>query len=118
MLPYISIVDMQGINPDKTAKSEDVCAFDSPSVLNSTGVGKDDQELFGYVQDSFEFLDQMDCSVMDHMDSSSYQVGVCVYFYADDADLYLDAIVLFIYFLPLFSFSGAGVLCRTSRSLR
>ncbi|XP_058496696.1 rho GTPase-activating protein 30 [Solea solea] len=43
---------------------EDVDASD---VLNATEVGEDDQELFGYVQDSFEFLDHMDCS-------GSYQV--------------------------------------------
>ncbi|KAG7220844.1 hypothetical protein INR49_031296 [Caranx melampygus] len=73
-------MDMQGIDPNdpqpEVTQSEDVCVDESPDVLNSTGVEKEDQELFGYVQDNFEFLDQMDCSVMDHMDcgSSSYQV--------------------------------------------
>ncbi|KAJ0059328.1 hypothetical protein NL108_015505 [Boleophthalmus pectinirostris] len=38
-------------------------AFDPEEVLNSTEV--DDLTLSGYVQDNFEFLDQMDCSIMD-----------------------------------------------------
>ncbi|XP_071347066.1 rho GTPase-activating protein 30 [Trachinotus anak] len=51
-------------------------ALDASDVHNSTEVEGDDQELFGYVQDNFEFLDQMDCSGMEHMDCSfSYQVN-------------------------------------------
>lgn len=43
--------------------------------LNLTEVEEDDLTLSGYVEDSFEFLDHMDCSVLDHMDSSvPYQV--------------------------------------------
>ncbi|XP_029381592.1 rho GTPase-activating protein 31 [Echeneis naucrates] len=36
---------------------------DTSDVFNSTEVEGDDQELFGYVQDNFEFLDHMDCSI-------------------------------------------------------
>ncbi|XP_077372050.1 uncharacterized protein LOC144015691 [Festucalex cinctus] len=49
--------EMQG---GPSAKCEDNNLFDSSGVLNST---EDDQELSGYIQDSFEFLDHMDCSV-------------------------------------------------------
>ncbi|XP_028329341.1 rho GTPase-activating protein 31 [Gouania willdenowi] len=52
-------------------RAVDECeVFETSEVLNSTEV--DDQELCGYIQDNFEFLDQMDCSILDHMDS-----GVC-----------------------------------------
>ncbi|KAK7944888.1 hypothetical protein WMY93_000616 [Mugilogobius chulae] len=37
--------------------------FDPEEVLNSAEV--DDLTLSGYVQDNFDFLDQMDCSIMD-----------------------------------------------------
>lgn len=48
---------------------------DASSTINSTAVEGDDLGLSGYVQDSFDFLDQMDCSVLDHMEQySSYQV--------------------------------------------
>lgn len=48
---------------------------DASSMLSSTAVEGDDLGLSGYVQDNFDFLDQMDCSVLDHMDLySSYQV--------------------------------------------
>ncbi|XP_057714401.1 rho GTPase-activating protein 30 isoform X2 [Corythoichthys intestinalis] len=51
--------DMQGA---AEAKSEDN-VFAS-SDINSTDVQQqDDQELSGYIQDSFEFLDHMDCSI-------------------------------------------------------
>ncbi|XP_017266337.1 rho GTPase-activating protein 30 isoform X2 [Kryptolebias marmoratus] len=44
-------------------------------LLNSAEV-EDDHKLSGYIQDNFEFLDQMDCSGMEHMDCSlSYQVN-------------------------------------------
>lgn len=50
--------------------------FDASDVLNSTEEEGYDIELSGYVQDNFDFLDHMDCSVLDHMDSSAaYQVG-------------------------------------------
>lgn len=50
-------------------------AFRPADLLNSTEV-EDDHKLSGYIEDNFEFLDQMDCSVMDHLDCSmSYQVG-------------------------------------------
>ncbi|XP_037537835.1 rho GTPase-activating protein 30 [Nematolebias whitei] len=49
--------------------------LDSFHLLNSTEV-EDDHKLSGYIQDNFEFLDQMDCSVMDHMECGlSYQVN-------------------------------------------
>lgn len=48
---------------------------EASSTLDSTAVEGDDQGLSGYVQDNFDFLDQMDCSVLDHMELySSYQV--------------------------------------------
>lgn len=53
----------------------DDCALGASSILNSTAVEGDDLGLSGYVQDNFEFLDQMDCSVLDHMDQCvPYQV--------------------------------------------
>ncbi|XP_029971690.1 rho GTPase-activating protein 30 isoform X2 [Salarias fasciatus] len=46
-----------------------------PDLLSSTGLEEDDQALSGYVQDNFDFLDQMDCSGLEHMDCSApYQV--------------------------------------------
>lgn len=40
--------------------------------LNST---EDDLTLSGYVQDNFEFLDHMDCSILEHMECTvPYQV--------------------------------------------
>lgn len=67
-------VDFQ---PEVTPRGNDsVC--DASDILNSTEVEGDDLGLSGYVQDNFEFLDQMDCSVLDHMDCGvSYQVCVC-----------------------------------------
>ncbi|XP_061834954.1 rho GTPase-activating protein 30 [Nerophis lumbriciformis] len=66
--------EMQGEASDEiqqeATEHEDNNVFDSSDVLNSTEVEPDDQELSGYVQDNFEFLDQMDCSVLDHMDGS------------------------------------------------
>lgn len=53
--------------PAVTTQPGEVDMFDGPDVHNSTAVDGDNQELFGYVQDNFEFLDHMDCS-------SSYQV--------------------------------------------
>lgn len=62
--------------PEATQPVDDR-VFDASDILNSTGVEVDDLGLSGYVQDNFEFLDQMDCSAMDHMDCSvSYQVCV------------------------------------------
>ncbi|XP_019739240.1 uncharacterized protein LOC109524090 [Hippocampus comes] len=52
--------EMEGV---PSAKCEDNNIFDSSGVLNSTEVEQDDHELSGYVQDNFEFLDHMDCSV-------------------------------------------------------
>lgn len=37
--------------------------FDAPALFNSTTVEGDDHELSGYVQDNFDFLDHMDCSM-------------------------------------------------------
>lgn len=57
---------------------EDYSVSDSDDFLNSTQAEEeeDDYKLSGYIQDNFEFLDQMDCSAMDHMDCSvSHQVG-------------------------------------------
>lgn len=67
---------MKGVEPAGTQHVEDG-VFDASDVLNSTEAGGDDHELSGYVQDNFEFLDQMDCSAMDHMECSiSYQVCI------------------------------------------
>ncbi|XP_061653067.1 uncharacterized protein si:dkeyp-68b7.12 isoform X2 [Phyllopteryx taeniolatus] len=52
--------EMQGV---ASAECHENNVFDSSDVLNSTEVEQDDQELSGYVQDNFEFLDHMDCSV-------------------------------------------------------
>ncbi|XP_049604451.1 rho GTPase-activating protein 30 isoform X2 [Syngnathus scovelli] len=55
---------------------EDVCQQDvyegvpSANVLDSSGIlnsTEDDQELSGYVEDNFEFLDHMDCSDSDQI---------------------------------------------------
>ncbi|KAM8838552.1 uncharacterized protein ACB058_015242 isoform 1-T4 [Synchiropus picturatus] len=66
-------VDMNPVFPEDTqqgAAEEDSACDD---ILNSTEIVE--EELSGYVQDNFEFLDQMDCSVLDHMDHSApYQV--------------------------------------------
>lgn len=44
-------------------------------ILGSTEAEGDNQNMSGYIQDNFEFLDQMDCSAPDHIDCSvSYQV--------------------------------------------
>uniref|UniRef100_M3ZTV9 Si:dkeyp-68b7.12 n=1 Tax=Xiphophorus maculatus TaxID=8083 RepID=M3ZTV9_XIPMA len=58
------------------SQHEDDSVSDSDEFLNSTEAEEDDRKLSGYIQDNFEFLDQMDCSAMDHMDCSvSYQVN-------------------------------------------
>ncbi|XP_073346587.1 LOW QUALITY PROTEIN: rho GTPase-activating protein 30 [Pagrus major] len=73
-------MDMKGVTaadfkPEATQHVDDR-VFDASDILNSTEVEGDDLGLSGYVQDNFEFLDQMDCSAMDHMDCSvSYQVN-------------------------------------------
>lgn len=73
---------MTGVQSEETEHND---VFDSSDVLNSTEVEVevevegDDLGLSGYVQDNFEFLDQMDFSVMDHMDCGApYQVCMCV----------------------------------------
>ncbi|KAM6989816.1 uncharacterized protein LKV04_009409 [Tautogolabrus adspersus] len=49
---------------------------DASDILNSTEAETDDLGMSGYVQDNFEFLDQMDFSVLDHMDCGfPYQVN-------------------------------------------
>ncbi|KAK1879775.1 Rho GTPase-activating protein 30 [Dissostichus eleginoides] len=69
-------MEMKDVRPDcETAVTQhtDGCVFDDADVLHSTQVDGDHHEMSGYVQDNFEFLDQMD---MDHMDcSGSYQVN-------------------------------------------
>ncbi|KAK5611953.1 hypothetical protein CRENBAI_005370 [Crenichthys baileyi] len=60
------------------SRQEDDSVSDSDLFLNSTEVEEeeDDHKLSGYIEDNFDFLDQMDCSVMDHIDCSvSYQVN-------------------------------------------
>ncbi|KAM4727663.1 uncharacterized protein FYW61_010881 [Anableps anableps] len=52
------------------SQHEDDSVSDSDDFLNSTEAEEDDHKLSGYIQDNFEFLDQMDCSAMDHMDCS------------------------------------------------
>ncbi|KAI3374246.1 hypothetical protein L3Q82_006097 [Scortum barcoo] len=74
---YMEMKGMQpaALQPKVTEHSND-SAFDASDILNSTKVEEDDLRLSGYVQDNFDFLDQMDCSVHDHMDCSvSYQVN-------------------------------------------
>lgn len=78
---HASFTDMKGVepvdfHPEVTQHvSDSVC--DASDILNSTEVEGDDLGLSGYVQDNFEFLDQMDCSGLDHMDCSvPYQVRV------------------------------------------
>ncbi|XP_042369891.1 rho GTPase-activating protein 31-like, partial [Plectropomus leopardus] len=73
-------MDMKGVEladgQPEVALHAHECVFDASDAHNSTEVEADDQELSGYVQDNFEFLDQMDCSVLEHMDCSvSYQVN-------------------------------------------
>nr|XP_057901966.1 rho GTPase-activating protein 30 [Doryrhamphus excisus]XP_057901967.1 rho GTPase-activating protein 30 [Doryrhamphus excisus] len=56
---------------DEATEHEDNNVPDSSNILDSNEVEQDDdQELSGYVQNNFEFLDQMDCSSLDHMDGS------------------------------------------------
>lgn len=73
---------MKGVKPADCQPEVPQCAdesvFDASDVLNSTEVEEDDLGMSGYVQDNFEFLDQMDCSVLDHMDCVSYQVCVVI----------------------------------------
>ncbi|XP_028283093.1 rho GTPase-activating protein 30 [Parambassis ranga] len=65
-------MEMKGVeSPHLDHRHDAVC--DASDVLNSTEVVGDDQELSGYVQDNFDFLDQMDCSVLDC--SVSYQMN-------------------------------------------
>lgn len=79
MLACASLADMKGPRPaDRHAEvnqCRDDLEFDASNIFNSTEV--DDLGLSGYVQDNFEFLDQMDCSTLDHLDYSvPYQVCV------------------------------------------
>ncbi|XP_034557953.1 uncharacterized protein si:dkeyp-68b7.12 [Notolabrus celidotus] len=71
---YMDMKDMVvNIQPEVTQRDE---VFDASDILNSTEVEADDFGLSGYVQDNFEFLDQMDSSFMDHMDCGApYQVN-------------------------------------------
>lgn len=73
-------IDMKGVKPadlqPAVTQCVDASVFDASNILNSTEVEEDDQGLSGYVQDNFDFLDQMDCSAQDHMDCSvNYQVS-------------------------------------------
>ncbi|KAE8290583.1 Rho GTPase-activating protein 30 Rho-type GTPase-activating protein 30 [Larimichthys crocea] len=67
-------MDMKGMQPvdfqPEVTDHDDDGVYDSFNVLSSTEVEGDDLGLSGYVQDNFDFLDQMDCSAMDHMDCS------------------------------------------------
>lgn len=77
VLTPASFTDMKGVKPSVTQRVNN-SAFNASDVLNSTEVEGDDLGLSGYVQDNFEFLDEMDCSVLDPMDCSvPYQVCVC-----------------------------------------
>ncbi|KAM7379716.1 hypothetical protein PAMP_005247 [Pampus punctatissimus] len=71
-------VEEPDLQPEVTHQGDEGndCVFDAFDVLNSTEVEGDDHELSGYVQDNFDFLDQIDCSAMDHIDCSvSHQVN-------------------------------------------
>ncbi|XP_074543868.1 uncharacterized protein LOC141803766 [Halichoeres trimaculatus] len=71
---YMDMKEMMVDLQSEETQHNDV--FDSSEVLNSTEVEGDDLGLSGYVQDNFEFLDQMDFSVLDHMDCGApYQVN-------------------------------------------
>lgn len=73
-LTEMKVSETSELQPEDT-QHEDNGEFNASDVLNSTEVAGDNQNMFGYIQDNFEFLDQMDCSGMDHMDCSvSYQV--------------------------------------------
>ncbi|KAM6920624.1 uncharacterized protein PEZ65_012543 [Lycodopsis pacificus] len=70
-------MDMKGVKqvdcqPEATQRGDD-CVFDASNVLNSTEVEEDDQELSGYVQDNFDFLDHMDCSVPQQVNEFSVE---------------------------------------------
>uniref|UniRef100_A0A8C7V2U1 Rho GTPase-activating protein 30 n=1 Tax=Oryzias sinensis TaxID=183150 RepID=A0A8C7V2U1_9TELE len=68
-------IDMKGPGKLEDGSGHDG-VFDASDILNSTEGEGSDIELSGYVQDNFDFLDHMDCSVLDHMDSSTpYQVN-------------------------------------------
>ncbi|XP_034008881.1 transcriptional regulator ATRX isoform X1 [Trematomus bernacchii] len=78
-MAHASFTEMKDVQPadceTAATQHDDGCVFDDADVLNSTQVDGDHHEMSGYVQDNFEFLDQMDCN-MDHMDCSvSYQVN-------------------------------------------
>ena len=61
-----SLSDMQG----EGMENRDDRSPELPGVLHDPGLEGDDHELSGYVQESFDFLDHIDCSV-------SNQVCVC-----------------------------------------
>lgn len=62
---YMDMQQAHAAHEQEVTEAEGVSLFasDSEDVLNSTEV--DDLTLSGYVQDNFDFLDQMDCSIMD-----------------------------------------------------
>ncbi|CAJ1072867.1 uncharacterized protein si:dkeyp-68b7.12 [Xyrichtys novacula] len=69
-------MDMKDVVTECQPEAQHTEVFDTSDIFNSTEVEGDDLGLSGYVQDNFEFLDQMDCSVMDHMDCGvPYQVN-------------------------------------------
>ncbi|XP_071386166.1 LOW QUALITY PROTEIN: uncharacterized protein [Centroberyx affinis] len=60
--------------PDSPLSDSSVCSVsDVSDILNSTEVDPDDQEMSGYVQDNFDFLDHMDCSVSMQMNEFSVE---------------------------------------------
>ncbi|XP_067385249.1 rho GTPase-activating protein 30 isoform X2 [Channa argus] len=75
---HVSYTEMKGVESAgcQPGEYDAEATFDASGILNSTEAVGEDQELSGYVQDNFEFLDQLDCSAMDHMDCSmSYQMN-------------------------------------------
>ncbi|XP_031726623.1 rho GTPase-activating protein 30 [Anarrhichthys ocellatus] len=68
-MKVVKPVDCQ---PEATQRGDD-CVFDASNVLNSTEVEEADQELSGYVQDNFDFLDHMDCSVPQQVNEFSVE---------------------------------------------
>ncbi|CAN9503030.1 unnamed protein product [Ophioblennius macclurei] len=69
---YMVMKKVELLHPDQGGDD----LLEASDILNSTEMDADDQRLSGYVQDSFEFLDQMDFSAMEHLDCSvSYQIN-------------------------------------------
>ncbi|KAF7662327.1 hypothetical protein LDENG_00239470 [Lucifuga dentata] len=65
-------IDMKGMEHVMSV-CEACSVLDDSDVLNSTKMDEDDQELSGYVQENFDFLDHMDCSISSQMNEFSVE---------------------------------------------